>query len=150
MQKVTALMLQIVMVMGAAYYRVKEVRADLSAAQQEADANATRALDLLKQAREAMGGEEALKSLQSLSIAGTARRTFQDQNGQTQERTGKLQLYLAMSGKMAEQGALKLSEPTTPGATHADRIIKQAPGEGSFSAEDQTAGAQGQPRKRVV
>ena len=144
-------MLQIAMVMGAVYYRVKEVRADLSAAQQEADANATRALDLLKQAREAMGGEEALKSLQSLSIAGTARRTFQDQNGQTQERTGKLQLYLAMSGKMAEQGALKLSEPTATGATHADRIIiMQAPGEGSFSAEDQTAGAQGQPRKRVV
>jgi hypothetical protein len=145
MQKVTSLILQIALVIGAVYYRVQEIRADLSVAQQEANANMARALDLLKQAREAMGGEDALKSLQSLSITGTAKRTFQDQNGQTQEKTGKLQLYLAMSGKVVEQGALKLSEPTEAGATHGDRviIIKKAPGEESSGAEDQ-------PRKRVM
>ena len=156
MQKVTSLILQIAMVMGAIYYRVTEVRADLSAAQQEANANVTRALDLLKQARLAMGGEDALKALQSLSISGTARRTFQDQNGQSQERSGKVQLYLSLSGKFeAGKASMKLAAPRSEGATQADRvfIIKKAPGHESAGAVDKAAGAgggEGQPRKRVV
>ncbi|HEX8650566.1 MAG TPA: hypothetical protein VF708_06975 [Pyrinomonadaceae bacterium] len=156
MQKVTSLILQIAMVMGAIYYRVTEVRADLSAAQQEANANVTRALDLLKQARLAMGGEDALKALQSLSISATARRTFQDQNGQPQERSGKVQLYLSISGKL-EAGKASMKLPPAPrgdGATQADRvfIIKKAPGHESAGAVDKAAGAggEGQPRKRVV
>src|SRR3982751_5829486 len=107
MQKVTSLILQIAMVTGAIYYRLNEVRADLSAAQEQANANVTHALDLLRQAREAMGGEDALKSLQSLSISSTTRRTFQDQNGQAQESSGKLRLYLAMSGQFGEKARMK-------------------------------------------
>ena len=159
MQKVSSLVLQIAMVMGAIYYRVTEVRADLSAAQQEANANVTRALDLLKQARLAMGGEDALKALQSLSISGTARRTFQDQNGQTQERSGKLRLYLSISGKL-EAGKASMKLPPAPrgdGAAQADRlfIIRKAPGHESEGAVDKAPGAgggeeEGQPRKRVV
>lgn len=151
MQKVTSLILQIAMVTGAIYYRLNEVRADLSAAQEQANANVTRALDLLRQAREAMGGEDALKSLQSLSISGTTRRTFQDQNGQAQERSGKLRLYLAMSGQFGEKASMKLSAPTE-GATHGDRviIIRKAPGQEGSGAGDQMPGAEGQPRKRVM
>ena len=132
------------MVMGALCYRLKEVRADLSATQEQASANVTRALELLKQARAAMGGEEALKTLESLSISGTARRTFQDQNGQTQERSGKLQLYLSMSGKL-EKAAVKLALPLE-GATHGDKvlIVRKAPGQESSGA------AEGEPRKRVM
>jgi hypothetical protein len=151
MHKVTSLILQIAMVVGAVYYRVQVVRADLTGAQEEASANVARALELLKQARAAMGGEEALKSLQSLSISGAARRTFQDQNGQAQEKSGKLQLYLMLSGKPGEKMTMKLSAPPE-GVEQADRvvIIRRAPAQASSDAGDQAFGAEGQPGKRVM
>ena len=80
MRKATSLILQIAMVMGAICYRLNEARAYLSGAQEEANAKVTRALELLKEARAALGGEEALKTLQSLSISATSRRAFRDQN----------------------------------------------------------------------
>ena len=153
MQKVTSLILQIAMVTGALYYRLNVARANLSGAQEQSSANVTRALELLKQARTALGGEDALKSLESLSISGTARRTFQDQNGQTQERSGKLRLHLAMSDKAASKVAMKLPPPPE-GAAHDGRvvIIRRAPGQEGSGAGDQTPGAVegGPPRKRVM
>lgn len=157
MQKVTSLILQIAMVMGAIYYRINEARAiDTPGAQEQASANGTRALELIKQARTVMGGEDALKTLQSLAISGTSRRTFQDQNGQAQERSGKIQLYLALSGKFVEKASVKL-DPTAEGVAHGDRVIvfKRAPAKGSGAGDQsQESGAggvaAGQPGKRVM
>lgn len=152
MPKVMSFILQIAMVMGAVCYRINEVSADLKTAQQEASANVTRALDLIGQARSAMGGEDALKSLQSLSISGTARRTFQDQNGQTQERSGKLQLHLSISDKH-QAGKFTMKLPAPEGSAVKDNrvfIFRKAPGEAGSTTEEKAPGAEGQPRKRVV
>ena len=156
MQKVTSLILQIAMVMGAIYYRVNEARAiDMPGTQEQASANVSRALELLKEARTAMGGEDVLKTLQSLSISGTSRRTFQDQNGQTQERSGEIQLYLGLSDKFVEKASVKI-DPTAEGEAHGDRVFvfKRAPAQGSGagdqSQEPGASVAAGQPRKRVM
>ncbi|MGB7925387.1 MAG: hypothetical protein WCF57_19260 [Pyrinomonadaceae bacterium] len=145
MRKATSLILQIAMVMGAVCYRLNEARGYLSVAQQEASAKVTRALELLKEARTAMGGEGALKTLQSLSIDGTSRRAFEDKNGQAQERSGKIQIHLALSDKPAGKAGVKL-DALPEGANH-DRVFvhKGTPAEGS-SGE----GAVAQPRKRVM
>lgn len=156
MHKVTSLILQIAMVMGAIYYRVSEARAiDMPGAQEQASASGTRALDLLKQARTAMGGDDMLKTLQSLSISGTSRRSFEDQNGQAQERSGKIQLYLVLSDKFVEKASVKL-DPTAEGVAHGDRVIvfkrapAQASGAGDQSEESGASVAAGQPGKRVM
>ena len=154
MRKATSLILQIAMVMGAVCYRLNEAVAYLSGAQEERSAKVTRALDLLKEARAAMGGEEALKALQSLSISGTSRRVFQDQNGQAQERSGKIEIHLAFSDKRIEKTSIKLEAPPR-GAEH-DRVIviKRAPAqEGSSGAADQSEESGAvvvKPHKRVM
>jgi hypothetical protein len=153
MRKTISLILQISMVMGAVCYRLNEARAGLSSAQEEASAKVTRALELLKEARAAMGGEEALKTLESLSISGTSRRAFQDKNGQAQERSGKFQVYLVVSDKLAGKAMMKLDAP--PADLEHDRniVFRRIPAPGSAGAKDQSqeSGAvSSQPRKRVV
>ena len=153
MREVTSLILQIAMVMGAICYRFNEAGAYLSGAQEEASAKVTRALEMLKEARAAMGGEEALKTLQSLSISATSRRAFQDQNGQAQERSGKIQIHLALSDKLVEKATAKLDAP--PEGVEHDRVIvfKRAPAQGSSGAEDQAQESDAvvlPPRKRVM
>lgn len=153
MRKVTSLILQIAMVMGAICYRLNEAAAYLSGAQEEQSAKVTRALDLLKEARAAMGGEETLKTLQSLSISGTSRRVFQDKNGQAQERSGKIQIHLAFSDKSTGEAGVKIDAP--PGGAEHDRVIvfKRAPAQGSSGAPDrsQESGAVVvKPHKRVI
>jgi hypothetical protein len=154
MRKATSLILQIAMVMGAICYRLNEARAYLSDAQEEQSAKVTRALDLLKEARAAMGGEEALKTLQSLSISGTSRRAFPDQNGQAQEeRSGKVQIHLAFSDKLIEKAGIRLDAP--PGGAAHDRVIvrKKAPVQGSSGAADQSQESGAvvmKPHKRVM
>jgi hypothetical protein len=155
MRKATSLILQIAMVMGAICYRLNEARGYLSGAQEEASAKVTRALELLKEAREAAGGEGALKTLQSLSIEGTSRRTFQDKNGQAQERSGKIQIHLVISDKLAGKAGVKLD--ALPEGVAQDRIIvlQRAPAaEGKTGAGDQAqepgADMVYQPRKRVM
>jgi hypothetical protein len=156
MRKATSFILQIAMVMGAICYRLNDARGYLSDAQEEAGAKVTRALELLAEARAAMGGEAALKSIQSLSINGTSRRAFQDKNGQAQERSGKFEIQLVLSDKLVEKATAKLDAP--PEGAERDRIIvfKRAPArEGSFGAGDHAQGSSGaeagpQPGKRVL
>lgn len=142
------------MVTGAICYRLNEARGYLPGAQEEASAKVTRALELLKEARAAMGGDGALKTLQSLSIYGASRRAFEDKNGQAQEKLGKIQIHFALSDKPVERASAKLNAP--PGGVERDRVIvfKRTPAlnEESSGAGDRESGVEGvaQPGKRVM
>jgi hypothetical protein len=67
----------------------------------KADAAAARAQELVKQARAAIGGEEKLKALQSLSAAGTFRRLLGDR-----EMSGEVEFDLLLPDKFMKTETL--------------------------------------------
>ncbi len=67
-----------------------------------------RALDLLKQARAAIGGDAAINSVQSLSATGTTRRQVQIPNEAAQELTGDFELAMMLPDRMIKMEKLTL------------------------------------------
>jgi hypothetical protein len=67
-----------------------------------------RALDLLKQARAAIGGDAAINSVQNLSATGKTRRQVQIPNEAMQEMTGDFELAMMLPDRMMKMEKLTL------------------------------------------
>lgn len=65
-----------------------------------------RALDLLKQARTAIGGETAINSIQNLSISGKTRRQIQIPNEAARELNGEFELNMLLPDRLVRMEKL--------------------------------------------
>ncbi len=153
MHKVTSFILQLAMVSGAIYFRVNTTRAEVLKTQEQVSANVARALELINQARAAMGGEDALHAIQSLSVSGKSHRSFQDKAGQAQERSSHFKLYFVLPGKNMKSSVELALPPPPPGPPAADHIIimrrPPRPGDGTATTLPQEHGAV-EPGKRAL
>ncbi|HEY0544911.1 MAG TPA: hypothetical protein VGC91_05890 [Pyrinomonadaceae bacterium] len=70
-----------------------------------------RALELLKQARAAIGGEAAINSVQSLSLNGQSRRQLQLPDQTAKELNGQFELHMLLPDKMMRLEKLSIGTP---------------------------------------
>jgi hypothetical protein len=92
-----------------------------------------RALELIRLARQAVGGEQALANVKSLTIAGRATKTF-DFDGAARSEQGDWELNLEMSGRFGKSMKLR-SADAARGATaevsdEVDIIVERKPESG--------------------
>ena len=78
-----------------------------------------RALELLKQARAAIGGESAINSVQNLSINGKARRQIKITEQGEKQLNGEFEMHLMLPDKLIKMEKLTLGTPGEAGHTQA-------------------------------
>ncbi len=70
-----------------------------------------RAIELLKQARAAIGGEPAISSIQSLSISGKSHRQLQLPDQSAKELNGEFELHMLLPDKMMRLEKMMIGTP---------------------------------------
>jgi len=111
-----------------------------------------RALDLIKQARTAIGGETAINNVRSMSIAGNISKTF-DFDGTTRTEQGELEINLQLPNQFGKMMKLR----TQTGSTEARagemkkevKVLVMKNGNGESSTFKQTA-PNGQKQNVIV
>ncbi len=78
-----------------------------------------RALELLKQARAAIGGESAINSVQNLSLNGKSRRQIKIAGQDEKQLNGEFELNLMLPDKLMKMEKLTLGTPGEAGQTQA-------------------------------
>ena len=101
-KKITVLLLQVSLVWMGLLVLIDSVGA--------AKKDAERALELLRQARAAIGGDAAIQSVQSISVKGSNRRVIKIQNQADKELNGEFEIALMMPDRI-----LKMEKFGVPG-----------------------------------